>query len=252
MSHISANLIIIFIKMNDNDNDIVGLTNVWFILKNDYPYIKELSEYKNNGTLALLKSQSAIAFYNGKLGLNVKSKIKSWGDFVEFSRNYTERFIREGLEKYQNEERYLPNQKQKYKVLDMEFLGPIINFISEGINNSFLKKFPEWPTNKTQEDILEVSMKGQFESNCLKLFWLCRGNIYVKKTRYDPPRDGYPYKAKYFGKPELQISYFDLDKIRLCNEIAKQNKEKIKNIIDTLDKKFIEQGVKNLLTNFDI
>ena len=238
---------------NDNDNDIRGIpNNVWFILKNDYPYIQELLDYKMNGTLALLESQSAMAFYNGKLGLNLKSKVKSWGDFVELSRKYTRMIVQKGLQKYQNEEKDLPNEKRKYKVLDMGFLGPIIGIISDGINDSFLKKFPEWPTNKTQEDFLEVSMTGQTESNDLKIFWLCRGNIYVKKTRYDRPRDGYPYKAKYFGKPELQISYFDFYKIRLCNEMAKQNKEKIKNIIDTLDKKLIEQGVKNLLTNFDI
>ena len=226
--------------------------NIMTILKNDYPYIQELLEYKRYGTLELLKSQRGIEFYNGKLGLNVKTKVKCWGDFVEFSRNYTRLLVQDGLQKYKIEERYLSKEKQKYYVLDMGILGTIIEIISDGINDSFLKKFPDWPTDKTQEDILEVLMKGLFETNDLKMFWLCRGNIYVKKTRYNRPRDGYPYKAKYFGKPELQISYFDFDKIKQFNEMAKKNKEQIKNIINKLDQKLIEQGVENLLTNFDI
>ena len=87
--------------------------NIMTILKNDYPYIQELLEYKRYGTLELLKSQRGIEFYNGKLGLNVKTKVKCWGDFVEFSRNYTRLLVQDGLQKYKIEERYLSKEKQK-------------------------------------------------------------------------------------------------------------------------------------------
>ena len=48
-----------------------------------FPYIQELLDDKRNGTLAYLKSQNIIEFYNGKLGLNLKKKVKRWGEFLE-------------------------------------------------------------------------------------------------------------------------------------------------------------------------
>ena len=65
-----------------NDNAFIP-DDIMTIFKNDYPYIQELLEYKRDGTLALLKIQRAITFYNGKLGLNVKTKVKCWGKFLE-------------------------------------------------------------------------------------------------------------------------------------------------------------------------
>ena len=37
------------------------------IFKKDYPNIQQLLEYKRDGTLLFLKSQGAIAFYNGNV-----------------------------------------------------------------------------------------------------------------------------------------------------------------------------------------
>ena len=67
--------------------------------QNDYPYIQELIEYKRDGTLLYLKSQGAIAFYNGNFGLDVKSDVKDWQEFIEFSRNYMDNHF-ERLLKY--------------------------------------------------------------------------------------------------------------------------------------------------------
>ena len=183
--------------MGDNDIIVPYIPDtIMTIFKNDYPYIQELLEYKRDGTLALLKACSAIAFYNGSLGLDVKSDVKSWGDFIEHSRDYTKKFVQEGLQKYQNDEKDVPDNKKKYKVLDLGFLNPIITQISDDINRSYLNKFPKWPTSGTQEGYIELSLKSQTESNNIKLYWVCRGIIFVKDTRYDPPRNGYPYNIK--------------------------------------------------------
>ena len=83
--------------------------------QNDHPYIKELIEYKRDGTLLYLKSQGAIAFYDGNFGLDVKSDVKDWQEFIEFSRNYTRKFVQDGLQKYQNDEKDVDDKKKNLK-----------------------------------------------------------------------------------------------------------------------------------------
>ena len=101
------------------------------IFKQNYPYIQELINYKEDATLALLKGKGAMAFYDGIFGFDVKKDVKDWGEFVEFSRNYTYYFVQEGLQKYQNEEKN--NEKKKFEILDMGVLGPAIELISFSI-----------------------------------------------------------------------------------------------------------------------
>ena len=83
------------------------------IFQNDYPFLQELLEYKRDGTLLFLKSQGAIAFYDGTFGLDVKSDVKNWGEFIEFSRNYTRKFVQDGLQKYQNNEKDVDDKKKE-------------------------------------------------------------------------------------------------------------------------------------------
>ena len=199
-------------------------------LKEDYPYIQELLEYKRDGILVFLKGQGEISFYEGSLGLETITDEKNWEDFIEFSRNYTRKFVQEGLQK---------NQKEK---LDMGFLYPAIEMISNTINDEYLRRFPKWPTSGTQEDYINVFNKGSLESNYLKFYWVCRGDIHVKDTKYSSPRNGCPYRAEFSGKPEFQLAYFDLDKIRQCNEMAKTNMSLIKSIIDKIEKKYLEKA----------
>lgn len=221
------------------------------IFKDDYPYIQQLIDYKRDGTLAFLKASGAIAFYNGSLGLEVKKDVKNWGDFIEFSKNYTKQFVQEGLQKYQNKEK--DNEKKQFQILDMGFLGPAIEIISNGINDSYLRRFPEWPSSAgTQEDYIEVDMKNSIETNHLKFYWICRGTILVKDTKYNYPRNGCLYRAEFSGKPEFQIAYFDLDKIRQCNDLAKSEMKKIKQIVDKLEEKLLEQSLSKLLIGMDI
>ena len=222
------------------------------IFKNDYPYIQELLDYKRDGTLLFLKTQGALAFYEGSFGLDVASDVKDWQQFIEFSRNYTRKFVQEGLQKYQNEEKNEKNEKKQFQRLDMGFLGPAIEIISNGINSEYFKRFPRWPESGTQEDYIEIDIKSHIESNDLRIYWLCRGTIQVKDTRYSYPRNGCNYRAEFSGKPEFQLAYFDLDKIRQCNELARKNMTKIKLLIDKCEEKLIESQMTKLLISMDL
>ncbi len=220
--------------------------------QNDYPYIQELIEYKRDGTLLFLKSQGAIAFYNGNFCLDVKCNVKDWQEFIEFSRNYTRKFAQEGLHKYQEEEKDIDDKKKKYSILDMGILGCPIETITKAINQEHLKRFPKWPTSGTQEGYIELNVKCFHETDKLRIYWLSRGTIFVKDTRYSSPRNGCNYRAEFSGKPEFQLSYFDLDKIRQCNEMAQKNMKQIKVLIDKLEEKYLEQSLTKLLSNIDL
>ena len=222
------------------------------IFQKDFPYIQELLEYKRDGTLLFLKSQGAIAFYDGTIGLDVKSDVKNWDEFIEFSRNYTRKFVQDGLQKYQNDEKIVDEKKKKFQILDMGILGPAIEAISNEINSQYLDKFPKWPTSGTQEDYIELFVRNFQETNKLRIYWLSRGTIFVKDTRHSTPRNGCKYRAEFSGKPEFQLSYFDLDKIRQCNEMVKRDINLIKKMIDTLEEKLLEQQMSKLLISLDI
>ena len=80
--------------------------------QNYYPYIQELIEYKRDGTLLYLKSQGAIAFYDGNFGLDVKSDVKDWQEFIEFSWEYTRKIVQDGLQKYYEEEKDIDDKNK--------------------------------------------------------------------------------------------------------------------------------------------
>ena len=211
-------------------------------LKNDYPYIKELIEYKKNGTLTFLKAKFAMAFYNGSLGLSTNKEEKNYGEFIELFKIYTRKFVQEGLQNYQNKEN--EKEKKQFKRLDMGFLGPAIEMISNGINDSYLRKFPLWPSSPgTQENFIEVNMKGSFESNQFRYYWVCKGMINVKDTKYNHPVNGCFHRAELSGNPEFQIACFDLEKITQCNEMAKSSMPKMKQVIDKCEQWFMEQSL---------
>ena len=217
-------------------------------IKEDFPYIKELLEYKRDATLIFLKAKSACAFYKGNLGLNVEKEVKCWSDFIEFSRNYTRKVVQDGLQKYQSKEQDVENKKKKYSILDMGLLSPAIESISSSINDSYLKRFPRWPTSGSQYDFINPFVKGYIEQNDIRFYWICNGSIYVKDTKFDSPINGCPYKAEFSGRPEFQLAYFDLDKIKTLNELAEKAMPLLKEKIDGINKKIIAQSLKDLLT----
>ena len=146
----------------------------------------------------------------------------------------------------------MDDKKKKFMTLDMELLGPAIESISKTINDEQLRRFPNYPTSGTQEDYINVFTKSSLETNNFRFYWLCRGTIFVKDTKYSSPIKGCPYRSEFSGKPEFNFSYFDLDKIRQCNQMVKNNMEKVKLIIDNIEKKYLEQNLSRLLINMDL
>ena len=134
----------------------------------------------------------------------------------------------------------------------MGFLEPAILTISNGINDEYLRRFPKWPQSGTQEDYINVYMKSSLDTNSIRFYWLCRGTILVKDTKYDRPNNGCMYRAEFSGKPEFQLAYFDLQKIKQCNEMAQKNNKLIRGMIDKLEEKILEQSISKLLINMDI
>ena len=129
-------------------------------------------------------------------------------------------------------------------------MSPAVEMISNNICEEYLNKFNNWSNNGvTQESYININLKSNFDTIALRVYWLCRGTIYVKDTRYASPRNGCLYRAEFSGKPEFQISYFDLEKIKLCNELAKRDMNFIKSKLDELDNKLINQQLEELLLN---
>ena len=130
----------------------------------------------------------------------------------------------------------------------MGILTPAVEVISNTITREYFNKFPNWPSESgTQDGYIDILIKSNLDANALRVYWLCRGSIFVKDTRYASPRNGCLYRAEFSGKPEFLISYFDLAKIKLCNELAKRDMNLIKKKIDELDEKYLTQEMNKLL-----
>ena len=217
-------------------------------IKNDYPYIKQLLEYKRDATLIFLNAQGACAFYKGSLELKVEKEVKNWSEFIKFSRDYTTKIVQDGFQKYQSKEQDVDNEKKTFSILDMGLLSPAIESISNTINDAYLKRFPFWPTSGSQNDYINPLVKGYIEENDIRFYWICNGTILVKDTKFDTPINGCPYKAEFSGRPEFQLAYFDLDKIKTLNQLAEESMPLLKEKIDEINKKIIAHAFKNLLT----
>ena len=220
------------------------------IFENDYPQLKELLDYKRDATLIFLKSSGAMAIYRGSLGLKCAKDVKDWAQFIQFSKDYTQEIVQAGLQKYQTEEEGLEEKKKQFNNLNLTLVSPAVEMISSIICEEYLNKFPSWPTYGTQEDYIKIDIKSHLEYKQKRIYWACRGSIFVKDTKYESPKNGcFFYRAEFSGKPEFLISYFDLEKIRQCNEMAKSNIKLIKKKLDELDEKLLNQKMEKLLLN---
>ena len=214
------------------------------IFENDYPQLKELLDYKRDATLIFLKSSGAMAIYRGLLGLNFEKDVKDWSEFKKFSVSYTKSIVQAGLQKYQTKEEGLEEKKKQFNNLSMGILDPMVDNILDVFNEEYFKKFPNWSSNgRTQKGFIELNIKSHLENCAIRIYGACKGTIFVK----DSP--GCLYRVEIFGKPELSISYFDLERIKLCNELAKNNMSLIKSKLDELDNKLINQQLEELLLN---
>jgi hypothetical protein len=219
------------------------------LIKNDYPEIKELLEYKRDATLAFLKSQGALAIYKGGVELNVAKEVKDWNEFVEFAAKYSKYIVQKGIQTYQENENDLPDSKKQFNKLEKIIVDPAVEMISNSITSEYLHRFPSWPKSGTQSDFIEINLKSAQEVNDYRIYWTCSGQVFVKDTKYDIPINGNKYKAEFSGKPEFQFSFFDMKKIKFCNDMAKKNMKLLKSKIDELDEKLLTQQMDKLLLN---
>lgn len=224
-------------------------TTILTILKNDYPEIKELLENKREATLIFLKSFGAMAVYDGTVHLDVGKDVKDWDEFITFAENYSKYIVQKGVQKYQAKENHLEEQKKQYKRIELGLIDPAVSMISNTITREYLNRFPLWPDSGTQEDFIEIDLKSTQEANDLRIYWTCKGEIFVKDTKYDIPINGSKYRAEFSGKPEFQLSIFDLQKIKFCNDMAKKNMKKLEMKLDELNEKLLNQKFEKLLLN---
>ena len=127
-----------------------------------------------------------------------------------------------------------------------------MDLISYEINVKSFFRFPCYPKKGIMQDYIEINIRKFLKRYDERIFWLFKGPILIKKTRYDYPKNGCNFRDEIIGKPEFQFSYLNLDKIRQCNEMSKNNMSKIKRIIDKCEKKLIESQMNSLINRFDI
>jgi hypothetical protein len=96
-----------------------------------------------------------------------------------------------------------------------------------------------------QNDYINIELKDKIDINKNRYYWLFQGIIFAQNTiKYNESINDNSFKVELNGKPKFQVVAFDLN---LLNDL-KRNKSNLKNIIDIIDDKIIEQNFKN----FDI
>ena len=244
MQEISDNVIVPFVP-----KDIIEELN------KDFEYVGKLIKYKNDATLYFLQCYNATCYYQGTFDIKVSKDVKDWQEFLDFSKKYTTRFVQEALQYHKNKEKDLNDNQKKFDLLTMDFLEPAIITISNNINHQYYKRFPCWPESGSQEDYIKVNINNKLidDENKLRYYWSCSGTIFVKDTKYDPPKGIYKYRAEWDGKPEFNIAYFNMEKIRQINTLAEQEEgmKQLKSMIDKCEKQLIQNKMKLLLSNFD-
>lgn len=232
------------------------------IFKNDYKFMKNLLEYKRDPTLALLKINNVVIIYDEDLNLQLEKNFinfggnsdsfkiplsqamqREWCKFYEnIKRNYAKKLTEELLNLFSN--KYHNNSRIIYEI-DEKFLGPIIEKVLDEIYQSFSKIFFFQKDPGKQNDYINIELKDKIDINKNRYYWLFQGIIFAQNTiKYNESINDNSFKVELNGKPKFQVVAFDLN---LLNDL-KRNKSNLKNIIDIIDDKIIEQNFKN----FDI
>ena len=155
-------------------------------------------------------------------------------------------FTRQGVNFYANKD----NKKfYNFQIMNEKYLGPIIEKIFKSIYLDYLKKFPYWNNEPgKQSDYINIELKDKTDINNIIYYWHFQGVIFVQDTRYDNSIDGISFKAEFNGTPKFQIVAFDLIRLKQF----KKNENKIRQFIDIIDDKIVEQNLKNFELDLDI
>lgn len=213
------------------------------MIKKDWQIITKLLEYKRDGTLALLKINSAlIDIYDDNFNVKFTKDIKTSSEFLESTKKYAKLFTQEGLKFYRNKE------KKKYnkiiQLIDENFLGPIVDKIFYVIYEDYLKKFSFCNDEEgKQNDCINLELKDKIDINNLRYYYNFSGVILVEHTTYGKSTGNISFKVEFNGTPRFQIVVCDLNKLKF---IEKNDFKNLKSNVDKIDDKIIEQNFKNL------
>ena len=224
--------------------------------KNDYKFMKQLLENKRDPTLALLKIYDAVFVYDENFNLKIEKKVVNLEGssdsigiplqrecckfFENTKKNYAKKLIEEGLNLFNNK---YNNNSRLINEINENFLGQIIEKVFDEIYQSFSKKFSfQKDIPEKQNDYINLKLKDNNDINKIRYYWLFQGVIFAQITiKYNESNKDNSFKIEFNGKPKFQIVAFDLNVLNCF----KKNQSYIKNIIDMIDDKIIEQNFKN-------
>lgn len=247
-----------YIIIKDNINDLKNIENlekieipnvpnsIIEILINDYKFMKKFHDYKRDATLALLNIYNAIIVYDDNFNLNIEKNIKtnnnSFYNFFQLIKSYSKKFTEKSLNFYSHK------FNDNFKMIDKSILGPIIEKIFHEIYMNYIRKFTYWNDSPgIQNDYINIELKNKFDVNNIRYYWHFQGILFIQDTKYDSKNNGNSFKIEINGKPKFEIVLFNLNQLKYLESIE----QKLKQYIDIIDKKIIEQNFKNLNLDFD-
>ena len=212
----------------------------------DYIFMAKFLEYKRDATLALLNIDNALTVYDDNFNLKFEKDIKTWWEFFELLEKYIKIFTCQGVNFYANKNKKKYNN---FQIMDEKYLGPIIEKIFMTIYHDYLKKFPYWNNEQgKQSDYINIELRDKTDINNIRYYWNFQGVIFVQDTKYDTSLDGNSFKVEFSGTPKFQIVAFDLIQLKKF----KKNENRLRQFIDIIDDKIIEQNLKNFELDLDM
>ena len=232
------------------------------IFKNDYKFMKELLEYKRDPTLALLKLSNAVFVYDENFNLKIEKNFinlggssdyvgiplsqavkREWCIFFEnLKKDYAKILTEEELNLLKNK---CNKNLRIYYEIDEKFLGPIIEKVLDEIYQSFIKIFSfKTDIPRKQNDYINIDLKNKTDINNIRYYWLFQGVMLTQNTlKYNESMKDNSFKVEINGKPKFQIVAFYLN---ILDDFMKNGESNIKETIDIIDDKIIEQNLKYL------
>ena len=244
----------IIVKENNNDIQMIERLEkieipsikleIFNMILKDIKFMKKFFDYKRDSTLALLNIYNAIIINEDNFNFNIEKKVRNWSEFFDTLKKYSKFLINESLNFYKKKERNILNNN--YQLINENFISPIIEKIFEIIYINYLKKFPYWPnTPEIQNDYISLEFKNKIDINNIRYYWHFQGIIFIQDTKLDNKYNSFKVELK--GNPKFEIVCVDLSKLNYL----KKNDKNLKQYIDMIDAKIIDQNLQNLNLEFD-
>ena len=214
------------------------------MIKKDWKIIAKLLGYKRDETLALLKINSAIIdIYDDNFNIKFKKYIKTSSEFLESTKKYAKLFTQEGLNFYMNK------GKKKYnndlEIINEKFLGPIVEEIFNKIYQGYSKRFFFSSDEEgKQNDCINIELKDKKDIYNYRYYYNFNGVILVEHTNNSKQKEEISFKVVFNGAPRFQIVVCNLNNL---NNLEKYGFENLRNHVDKIGDKIIEQNLRGLV-----